>query len=159
MDDVSQKAAVVEQAVALEKAAVKANQKLTTGAEVLKESAVEQTESADRRTILAANRTVLAAERTYAAWIRTGLAALASGIGARALLHDVVAGGMIRAAGTVLVLFSAFCFVAAVWRELRPDVIPPPETRRLPAWLLVGLNGFLMLVALFALAGLWLAPG
>lgn len=112
--------------------------------------------AADRRTELAADRTVLAAERTYAAWIRTGLAALASGIGAKALLEGVVPSWMTTATGSLLVLFSAFCFVVAVWRELFPQVDnPDPNVRRLPSALLIGANGFLTLVALAALLGLW----
>src|SRR4028119_2099386 len=75
-------------------------------------------DSADRRTELAADRTVLAAERTYAAWVRTGLASLASGIGAKKLLEGVVPEWMIITTGSLLVLFSAQCFVVAVWREL-----------------------------------------
>src|SRR3954469_3742517 len=91
--------------------------------------AAERTkDSADRRTELAADRTVFAAERTYAAWVRTGLVALASGIGARKLLEGVVPGWMIVATGTALVLFSAFCFVACVWRQL--FVGPPPRCGR-----------------------------
>lgn len=122
-------------------------------------SALRQEDSADRRTVLAADRTVLAAERTYAAWIRTGLAALAAGVGARALLEGVVPPALAAATGSVLILFSAFCFVAAVWRELRPGAPPPaPDIPRLPRALLVAVNGFLMLVALAALVGVWLAP-
>ena len=114
------------------------------------------TDSADRRTELAADRTVLAAERTYAAWIRTGLAALASGIGAKKLLEGVVPEWMIIATGSVLVLFSAQCFIVAVWRELSPGAPPPkPDTRRLPAALLIVSNGFLTLVALAALMSIW----
>src|SRR5262249_5279874 len=63
------------------------------------------------------SRTVFAAERTYAAWVRTGLLAMASGIGAKALLSGVVPEWLIVATGSVLVLFSAFCFGAAVWRH------------------------------------------
>ncbi|MDB5571446.1 MAG: hypothetical protein JWN93_2629 [Hyphomicrobiales bacterium] len=114
-------------------------------------------DSADRRTQLAADRTRLAAERTYAAWVRTGLAALASGVGAKALLAGVVPGLLVSAMGGVLVLFSAFCFAAAVWRQAQPGAGPPePDTARLPPALLVVVNGFLVLVALAALAGLWL---
>ena len=88
-------------------------------------------DSADRRTELAADRTVFAAERTYAAWVRTGLVALASGIGAKKLLEGVVPGWMIIGFGTVLVLFSAFCFVAGVWRQV--FVGAPPPNRTCPA--------------------------
>lgn len=127
-------------------------------AEQLEEETVKQTDSADRRTELAANRTVLAAERTYAAWVRTGLAALASGVGAQALLEDVMNAGLTKSAGSALVLFSAFCFMAAVWREMRPGAMPPtPDVRRIPPLLLLALNGFLAFVSLAALAGIWTA--
>ena len=126
-------------------------------------TAVEQVEeSADRRTVLAADRTILAAERTYAAWIRTGLAALAAGVGAKAALGQVMAESVVLVSGSVLVLFSAFCFAAAVWRELLPGAPPPkPDVRTIPAGLLVAMNGFLILVALVALAGILVArtPG
>jgi putative membrane protein len=112
--------------------------------------------AADRRTELAANRTVFAAERTYAAWVRTGLVALASGIGAKSLLAHVLPGWLIGLTGSVLVLFSAFCFAAAVWRQFDPGPPPPePDTRQLPAALLVLVNGFLVLVALASLVGIW----
>ena|SRR5215831_15665029 len=102
------------------------------------------------------NRTVFAAERTYASWVRTGLLALASGIGAKALLSELIPQWLILATGSVLILFSAFCFGAAVWRHLEPGV-PPPRVgvSRIPAWVLVGVNGFLALVALAALIGVW----
>jgi inner membrane protein YidH len=128
----------------------------------LEAAATEIEESADRRTILAADRTIFAAERTYAAWVRTGLASLAAGVGAKAALGQVMAEAVVLAAGSVLVLFSAFCFGAAVWRELFPGPPPPrPDVRQLPALLLIGLNGFLVLVALIALVGIWTArtPG
>ncbi|MCB5174751.1 MULTISPECIES: YidH family protein [Microvirga] len=116
-------------------------------------------DSADRRTELAADRTVFAAERTYAAWVRTGLAALASGIGAKKLLAGVVPEWMIIGTGSVLVLFSAFCFAAAVWRQVFVGTPPPnPDVQRLPPYLLVAMNGFLVLVALSALASIWFGP-
>ena len=88
----------------------------------------------DRRTVLAGDRTIYAAERTYAAWVRTGLAALASGVGAKAALRHVVPESLILATGTLLVLFSAFCFAIAVLRELVPGPPPPePDVRRIPA--------------------------
>lgn len=137
--------------------AAKAHVELAHSAGKLERSAEQQTDSADRRTELAADRTVLAAERTYAAWVRTGLAALAAGIGARALLENVVPVWLIGATGSVLVAFSAFCFVAAVWRQMSPVAPPRPDTRRLPPALLLAINGFLVLVAIAALVGVWLA--
>jgi putative membrane protein len=117
---------------------------------------VQLKDSADRRTELAANRTVFAAERTYAAWVRTGLASLASGIGAQKLLAGVVPDWMIISTGSVLILFSAFCFAAAVWRQLFQGAQPPqPDVQRIPPFLFVAFNGFLALVSLAALFGLW----
>ncbi len=113
-------------------------------------------DSADRRTVLAGDRTVLAAERTYAAWVRTGLVGLASGIGAKKLLEGAVPDWMVLATGSVLILFAAFCFAAGVWRDIAPvKGAPRPRTRELPPALLVVVNGFLALVALTALIGLW----
>ena len=137
--------------------AAPADQKLADSAGRLSRSAAQQADSADRRTELAADRTVLAAERTYAAWVRTGLAALASGIGARALLDQLVPGWLVGATGSVLILFSAFCFAAAVWREMGHVAPPRPDTRKLPVWLLVVVNGFLVLVSLAALVGIWVS--
>ena len=125
-------------------------------AKELEHSSVRIEDSADRTTRLAADRTILAAERTYAAWVRTGLAALAAGVGARALLDHVVPIWLAGATGTVLVLFSGFCFAAAVWREMWTGAPPRPDMPRLPAWLLIIVNGFLVLVAMAALVGIWL---
>jgi putative membrane protein len=127
----------------------KAAERTAVAAEVTKDSA-------DRRTELAADRTIFAAERTYAAWVRTGMAALASGIGAKKLLEGVVPEWMIIATGSVLVLFSAFCFAAAVWRQVFVGAPPPiPDVKRLPPFLLVAMNGFLILVAITALISIW----
>jgi putative membrane protein len=113
----------------------------------------------DRRTQLAADRTIFAAERTYSAWVRTGLAALASGVGAKKLLEGVIPEWGIWVVGTVLVLFSAFCFGAAIWRQVFPGPPPPqPDTPSIPPALLVVVNGFLVLVALSALISIWFAP-
>ncbi|MBW8744700.1 MAG: DUF202 domain-containing protein [Sphingomonas sp.] len=137
-------------------AANKAHAKLVVSAAHLEHSAEEQTDRADRRTELAADRTVLAAERTYAAWVRTGLASLASGIGARALLDKIVPNWLIGITGSVLILFSGFCFVAAVWRQMSKVRPPRPDTPRIPAALLVAVNGFLLIVSFAALIGIWL---
>jgi putative membrane protein len=84
-----------------------------------------------------------------------GLAALASGVGAKKLLENLVPEWLIIAVGTLLVLFSAF-FGAAVWRQVDPGVPPPrPDVRRIPPQLLIVVNGFLALVALAALLGIW----
>jgi putative membrane protein len=136
-------------------AAAKAQVKLATSAVKLERSAREQTDSADRRTELAADRTVLAAERTYAAWVRTGLAALAAGVGARALLEGVVTFWLAMATASLLILFSGFCFQAAVWRQMMKIAPPRPDAQRLPSTLLLIVNGFLTLVSLAALVGIW----
>ena len=145
------------------------NPKLVESADKLKDSAAEMKQStsrmergsarmedsADRRTELAADRTVFAAERTYAAWVRTGLVAMASGIGARALLEGVLPHWLILATGSVLILFSAFCFGAAVWRNLYHPIPPPvPDAVRIHPVVLICVNGFLILVALAALLGI-----
>lgn len=108
----------------------------------------------DIRTRLAADRTLLASERTYAAWMRTGLAALAAGIGAKALLNALVQPWLVMATSIVLIVFAQFCFVCGVWRELTGNVPSiHPDTRRLPGVLLVGFNGFLIVLGFAALFG------
>jgi putative membrane protein len=131
------------------------SRQIERSAGAVKESAAQLTDSADRRTELASDRTVLAMERTYAAWVRTGLAALASGVGAQPLLDRVLPGLLVSITGSVLILFSAFCFFAAVWRDITPVAPPRPEIRRLPRAALIVTNGFLGLVALAALVGVW----
>src|SRR5579883_193799 len=102
-------------------------------AQELKQSSAQIETSADRTTRLAADRTILAAERTYASWVRTGLFALASGIGAHALLNGVLPQWLARADASMLVVFSVFCFAAAIWRHLNPGPPPPaPNVRRIP---------------------------
>lgn len=135
-----------------------APQELRTSAASVASTAKAVSHSSDRSTELAADRTLLAAERTYAAWVRTALAALASGVGARTLLAKVVPAWMAQVTGSVLVLFAGFCFVAAIWRQTREAVPPPrPDLRPIPRALLIAVNGFLLLVTLAILVGLWAA--
>ncbi len=142
-------------ATATEHRAAKAQEKLADSADTLVDSAATQEDSATRRTKLAADRTLLAAERTYAAWMRTGLASMAAGIGAKALLDKLVPGWMVLSASIVLILFAEFCFVAGIWRELTGKALrPDPDTARLPAWLLVVFNGFLILLGATVLVGI-----
>ena len=123
----------------------------------IKQASGQIAQSVDRSTQLAADRTLYAAERTYAAWVRTGLAALASGVGAKALLQGILPELGIRLAGSVLILFSAFCFLAAVWREMFPSVPPPnPDARRIPSAFLYLVNSVLAIVALMALISVWI---
>jgi putative membrane protein len=143
---------------------VETGEKLKASAVEIKDSAAHMErstarveDSADRRTELAADRTVFAAERTYAAWVRTGLVAMASGIGAKALLEGVVPQALIVATGTVLMVFSVFCFGAAVWRHLYPGPPPPtPDAKRIHPAILIVVNGFLAVVSIAALIGIWL---
>jgi putative membrane protein len=68
----------------------------------------------------------------------------------------VVADAIVMFASTVLVLFSTFCFCAAVWREMVPEVKDPaPAARRIPSYVLYLINGSLVLVSLAALIGIW----
>ena len=125
-------------------------------AERTKETAVRTTVAAQRTEASADRRTELAAERTYAAWVRTGLMSLAAGVGAKKTLGGVLPEWVVVLTGSVLVAFAAFCFAAAVWRELYPGTPPPqPDVRHLPRALLFALNGFLALVPLAALLGVW----
>lgn len=141
-----------------ERAEIQRNaRKVQESASNIEDSAGAIEDSADRSTLLAADRTIFAAERTYAAWVRTGLAALASGVGARALLANLMPAPMVQFAGSVLTLFSAFCFCAAVWRELVPQLNDPmPQARKIPRVVLFFVNGSLTLVALAALISLWI---
>ena len=78
--------------------------------------------------------------------------------GAKKLLEGMVPNWMTIVAGWLLVLFSAFCFGAAVWRQLfgHPPQ-PEPDVPRMNAVVLVLVNGFLGLVALTALFTIWFA--
>ena len=146
------------ESTASRKTAAAASQ-LADSAVEIKDSATAQLESAERRTELAATRNVLAAERTYTAWVRTGLAALVTGAGAKPLLADVVTSWLASLTGTALLLFSGWCFVAAVWRVWHPGVPPPsPDVRPLPRALVLCMNGFLLAVTLAALVGVWVVP-
>ncbi|MEA2999251.1 MAG: putative rane protein [Sphingomonadales bacterium] len=130
---------------------------LKRSADAVATATSELSDSADRRTLLAADRTLLAAERTYAAWVRTALAALASGVGGRALLAKAVPDWLGRATASVLILFAAFCLVAAVWRQLQRGVPPPhPDLKPVPHGFLLFFNGFLLLVCAAALLGMWI---
>ena len=125
-------------------------------------AAAQVKDSADRRTVLAADSTIFAAERTYAAWVPTGLAALAAGIGAKAVIGAALTEPVVLTTGSALVVFSAICFGAGVWRELFPGAPPPrPDVRRPPPALFVSMNGFLILVSVAALVGIWVGrtPG
>ena len=89
-------------------------------------------------------------------WARAGLGGLGGATGGRGRRTGLVPDWLILANGSVLVLFSMFCFGAAVWRQLNPGLPPPiPTSPRISPALLVTINGFLALVSLFALFGVW----
>jgi putative membrane protein len=142
-------------AVTPEKRAVKAQEKLVDSAATLVDSAQTQEGSADRRTRLASDRTMLAAERTYAAWMRTGLAGLAAGVGAPKLLEGLVPGWLAMATTIVLIVFAEFCFGAGIWREIAGKSLrPDPSTAKLPNWLPVLFNAFMLIVGAAVLVGI-----
>jgi putative membrane protein len=61
--------------------------------------------------------------------------------------------------GSVFVLFSVFCFGAAVWRHLYPGPPPPvPDAARIPPAVLLVVNVTLGIVSIAALIGIWLDP-
>ncbi|HEY5125964.1 MAG TPA: DUF202 domain-containing protein [Bradyrhizobium sp.] len=133
--------------------------KVAESAAKLKESSVRIEDSADRRTELASNRTALAAERTYSAWVRTGLFSLASGAGAKGVLTGLMPAWIVTADSSALILFSIFCYCAAVWRFANSGASRPiPDVPRIDARILMVMSGFLSLVSLAALLGIWLAP-
>src|SRR3954463_5700559 len=101
------------------------SEKVADSARKLKESSVRIEDSADRRTELASNRTALAAERTYSAWIRTGLFSLASGAGAKTVLAGLMPAWIVLLDASALIVFSIFCFCAAVWRMSRSGATRP----------------------------------
>jgi putative membrane protein len=134
------------------------SKKVAGSAEKLKQSSVRIEDSADRRTELASNRTALAAERTYSAWIRTGLFALASGAGAKSVLAGLMPMWVVLADASALIVFSIFCFCAAVWRMVNSGAArPAPDVRRIDRRILIGMSAFLSLVSAIALVGIWVA--
>jgi putative membrane protein len=81
---------------------------------------------------------------------------MASGIGAKALMTDIVPRWLVITTGSGLILFSVFCFGAAVWRHLYPGPPPPvPDAARIHPALLILVNAFLALVSITALVGIW----
>jgi inner membrane protein YidH len=131
---------------------------LKRSARAVEQSMDEFADSADRRTILAGDRTLLATERTYAAWVRTALASLAAGVGSTTVFKEALPKLVGHLIGSVLVIFAGVCLIAAVWRELRGTPITPhPDIKPIPSALLVPMNFFLLLVAIAALIGIWLA--
>jgi putative membrane protein len=130
------------------------SKKVADSAKKLKESTVRIEDSADRRTELASNRTALAAERTYSAWIRTGLFSLASGAGAKGVLAGLMPMWIVMSDASALIVFSIFCFCAAVWRFDRSGATrPDPDVPRIDARILVAMSAFLSMVSLAALWG------
>ena len=130
------------------------SKKVADSAKKLKESSVRIEDSADRRTELASNRTALAAERTYSAWIRTGLFSLASGAGAKGVLAGLMPMWIVIADSSALIVFSIFCFCAAVWRfNWSGATRPGPDVPRIDARILLAMSAFLSIVSLAALWG------
>ena len=134
------------------------SKRVADSAKKLKESSVRIEDSADRRTELASNRTALAAERTYSAWIRTGLFSLASGAGAKGVLAGLMPAWIILADSSALILFSIFCYLAAVWRLRHSGASRPnPDVPTIDAKILIAMSSVLSIVSTMALLGIWFA--
>jgi putative membrane protein len=59
--------------------------------------------------------------------------------------------------GSILIMFSAFCFVAVVWRQMTPEFKRPlPEVRHIPSWALDEFTVMMVTVSFAALIGIWL---
>jgi putative membrane protein len=130
------------------------SKKVADSAKKLKESSVRIEDSADRRTELASNRTALAAERTYSAWIRTGLFSLASGAGAKGVLAGLMPAWIVLADSSALIVFSIFCYCAAIWRISNSGASRPnPDVPRIDGRILIAMSAFLSIVSLAALWG------
>jgi Protein of unknown function (DUF2934) len=71
--------------------------------------------------------------------------------------REVDAGRYWRESRSPSICGRSFCFIAAVWREVYLGVAPPPaDIQRLPTALLLVINGFLVLISLAALVGVWM---
>jgi putative membrane protein len=116
-------------------------------------------EDPDReRTGYALDRTVLANERTYAAWIRTGLTALAAGIAVEKFMADVIPAWGIRAIAMILIAVAAVAFYLAGWRYTHLGVrLGAADVKAVPTAVTTVVSAILILCALLALAGLWIA--
>ncbi|MEG3086909.1 DUF202 domain-containing protein [Sphingomonas sp. PB4P5] len=112
----------------------------------------------DPQLVMAANRTMLAIERTYAAWVRTGLAALASGVATCEFVDEAVPASIADAMASLLIVFSAFCFIAAVWRELGGfGGTAWTDLRGVAPAVLIAANSVMLLISVTALVGIWIA--
>jgi putative membrane protein len=57
---------------------------------------------------------------------------------------------------SALILFSVFCYLAAVWRFSNSGAVrPTPDVPRIDARILIAMSGFLSVVSAVALLGIW----
>ena len=69
--------------------------------------------------------------------------------------NRLTAAALVLSASMVLIVFSEFCFVAGIWREITGNAVrPDPDATNIPAWLLIVFNGFLVLLGLAVLVGI-----
>lgn len=109
-------------------------------------------------TTLAMDRTILANERTFQAWIRTGLSALATGLGVSRFLNETMPLWMLLSIATILIVFSILAFALAAWRYRHLHVrVAHLEVDTTPLWLVHASAGFLTIMGLLALAGVYIA--
>lgn len=112
---------------------------------------------AQTRTSLAEERTALAHERTYSAWLRTGIGALAAGIAVEKFLDGVLPPWNIRLVAMILILLSAFAFVAGSWRHGCPqEHLAKSGATRLPQGVVRLVGTALVLASVLALTGIWI---
>jgi putative membrane protein len=86
------------------------------------------------------------------------LFAVASGAGAKGVLAGLMPVWVILIDGSVLILFSIFCFAGAVWRIRNSGAVrPDPDVPQIDHRILIAMSVLLSLVSLAALSGLWLS--
>jgi putative membrane protein len=119
-------------------------------------SASSITHSGKQKTRAAFSRKAQAQQSTYVAWILTGVAALATGVALDLMFANIGCSGYGVATSSVLILYSGFCYVAAVWRILEQRVSSPLRAFRLfPSTKLITISAALIVIDLAVLTACW----
>jgi putative membrane protein len=114
------------------------------------------THSDKQKTRAAFSRKAQAEQSTYIAWILTGVAALATGVAIDLMFANIGCSGYGVVTGSVLILYSGFCYVAAVWRSIEQHAVSPLRAfRLLPGAKLITISAALIVIDLAVLTACW----